>query len=956
MDRISENSQESESLEVNESVREQREITDVALEVRAAEEKQIESSNLPNTANNESIKQTHTQIFHNAEEKFLDLIKSIVEEQVPESEETELRQQLEAIHLALNKDIEGKKKADGLSKLNRLLSKFKELENCKSNQTGAYLYVVRTALTKEIENLRKERQSLREKLSEKEREYLELVNKENKEHFGNQNEQELIDTLRREKLELESKNIHLTGRIKQLQQLLNEYEQSEEALNKRFAEKEKALTEANSKLKHNVSRLTSELDELHQKEKNTSDQLIVAKQRISAYLQERSQQTNQQEESQTLVRQAYEEQKENLESELNKYKGEVSNLNDQLALALKKLKEFEEEKQGSKAVVTENTYTPGQIITAVIDQLGQDQILYSATPYNRHQPFRGRTGIWFQQQGPTSLYEELSNVTGDFEEDDSELANLASGNASVNTEEDQGTHLVQTAAQIHNKDTPDVEQVKELLEKAEKKYRKALEEQQKISRTLQNRLIQADESGNMASAELTRQIGVLFSRGEKKEILKYDGENSDVYKWIQEAERVANNNDWDSDQRIKFFSDRLEKEALEWHNEFMDKPMDNGDPPSPITRAQVTYSIWKAHFLKRFEDEADVERIKNRLKTLRQGTTQNVKSFIALINRLYDRVHGKGVKISQLPTVAEKALYNENVKLRDTEKKEILLSGLTRNVREGVWLRIPANAHYETVCKLACEVESILLNKELTENKGLTALVAGMTLHEQEQDSELKKQRLELANLQKQIGELRLTEHLSQGMDNACVVANVENYEPARTSVSNQGGNQERRFDRSNSRSRSADRNITYNRDNSGSVSPKEQRYSRNQGERTFYRNTGREERVKFNNNWRDRSQSSNRNQSRERNQFSFRNYRSSERPSYNRQNNARRDSSFNRPARPENQQNNRSEQALDPTPRKASEGTCFFCKLPGHRIRECRKRQRAERGSRMMNRSRGRN
>ena len=60
-----------------------------------------------------------------------------------------------------------------------------------------------------------------------------------------------------------------------------------------------------------------------------------------------------------------------------------------------------------------------------------------------------------------------------------------------------------------------------------------------------------------------QKLGELFSREEKKTIPTYKGKTSDkpVTDWLKIAERVAQNNNWDPAQKIRFFSDRLGEES-----------------------------------------------------------------------------------------------------------------------------------------------------------------------------------------------------------------------------------------------------------------------------------------------------------------------------------------------------------------------------------------------------------
>ena len=71
---------------------------------------------------------------------------------------------------------------------------------------------------------------------------------------------------------------------------------------------------------------------------------------------------------------------------------------------------------------------------------------------------------------------------------------------------------------------------------------------------------------------LVKQLGELFSREDKKSIPLFSGNwDTMVTDWFKEAERVAKNNSWDDAQKLRFFSDRLKGEALDWHLEYIEQ-------------------------------------------------------------------------------------------------------------------------------------------------------------------------------------------------------------------------------------------------------------------------------------------------------------------------------------------------------------------------------------------------
>ena len=81
----------------------------------------------------------------------------------------------------------------------------------------------------------------------------------------------------------------------------------------------------------------------------------------------------------------------------------------------------------------------------------------------------------------------------------------------------------------------------------------------------------SDEDQAAFATPLVKKIGELFSREERKTIPTYKGKTSDkpVTDWFKIAERVAQSNNWDPTQKIRFFSDRLGGEAIDWHTTYV---------------------------------------------------------------------------------------------------------------------------------------------------------------------------------------------------------------------------------------------------------------------------------------------------------------------------------------------------------------------------------------------------
>ena len=93
------------------------------------------------------------------------------------------------------------------------------------------------------------------------------------------------------------------------------------------------------------------------------------------------------------------------------------------------------------------------------------------------------------------------------------------------------------------------------------------------------------------------------------------------------------------------------------------------------------------------------------------------------------------------------------------------------------------NNDFEALCKQLIISEQILQSKESSKDKEITAVIAGITHHEKQQDEELNQQKLEIGNLKQKIVELETyskKRHSSQ--EHLGTIAAVDHYDPRRTS------------------------------------------------------------------------------------------------------------------------------------------------------------------------------
>jgi len=492
---------------------------------------------------------------------------------------------------------------------------------------------------------------------------------------------------------------------------------------------------------------------------------------------------------------------------------------------------------------------------------------------------------------------------------------------------------------------------------------------------------------DIMEAALARNLGDLFSREEKKSIPYFNGQSDGktIHDFLKTCKKVADNNGWDEKTRIRNFADRLTGEANEWHCEFMDNlPIDprtinrtdgRQTPPIPYTRDNLEYSAWEAAFLQRFTNIGQIEKLRNQLHLMRQNSDQDVQAFIYKINNLYNIVNGSSPKLPEDASDRERELSKANDRLRSQDKFKILLKGLLPNIKSEIWSRLNANASYEEACAAALEAEGIVINKQISEDKGLTAVVAGFSVHEEQQDKELKIQKAEIEMLKHHMNALTLSNNL-QGMDQSPKLVAAVTEERPRSRI---------RFDRSLSEGRD-NRDLSKNKSDinnySRSPSPFTPRYDRDARERqpresriddyksnrtqsyprersnSFGGVGNREYTRRDQSDWRNRSQTSSRNPSVDRRGDQFRYNR-------NRPNRFQNDRFQQRPFNPrgsfrnsrfsggnrlvQNRDNNfRGRQFTEEVSKESNNSNlknCYYCGKPNHIARECRKRMRDRRG-----------
>jgi len=207
----------------------------------------------------------------------------------------------------------------------------------------------------------------------------------------------------------------------------------------------------------------------------------------------------------------------------------------------------------------------------------------------------------------------------------------------------------------------------------------------------------------------------IFSREERKLIPIFTGDDDiDVEEWLKEAEKVAISNEWSDEQKLRFFPDRLINEAFEFHLESKTKiRLGTNDDPA------FSYDVWKQEIINRFLSRTDLEYRKLKLLMLKQIPNQRTKAFVSKLDKLYISAYGEAPTAPERPTANESILYESALKIRNEQKKKVLLQGLLPTIRNELWSRISENPSYDELCKSAYVAESILVQKELSLDGGI---------------------------------------------------------------------------------------------------------------------------------------------------------------------------------------------------------------------------------------------
>ncbi|KAI9553678.1 hypothetical protein GHT06_021606 [Daphnia sinensis] len=125
--------------------------------------------------------------------------------------------------------------------------------------------------------------------------------------------------------------------------------------------------------------------------------------------------------------------------------------------------------------------------------------------------------------------------------------------------------------------------------------------------------------------------------------------------------------------------------------------------------------------------------MENKLSKLKQKPEENCRAFVSRLNNLHDTIEGKEEKSDHNQTIVEGQLLNKLRKVRDKRKKKVLLRGLLPKYKRELFLRMPDDPEdFDALCKQLFLSEKILHTKEETEDDDMSAVIAGITKHQDE--------------------------------------------------------------------------------------------------------------------------------------------------------------------------------------------------------------------------------
>ncbi len=371
-------------------------------------------------------------------------------------------------------------------------------------------------------------------------------------------------------------------------------------------------------------------------------------------------------------------------------------------------------------------------------------------------------------------------------------------------------------------------------------------------------------------------LSTLQGREDKSNIPLFGGSTQDqpVRLWLSQAEKLAKTHEWTDDLKKQYFKGRLKNAALTWSAHRSE------------THPRESYQDWRAAFLQKFTNKADMKRLILKLDTIKMKPTHSTQHFVDKILNLYQLIYGDDYD----DTPVANTLKN-NYLLR------VFMKGLRKNIREAMYSKLPPNYDWATATQTAIDTEDLLVDKEVDD-------VANINNIDRIGLDAISEQHKEIETLKNQLKDLKLPQ-VQQTNSKSSSVNNI-NYR-AQGKNHNNFSHQTRKDHRNNFQQRQQTHSFqNFNRASQGY--PNYRRSFQNPSSRTYY---NKKESGPYNNHSRHPTPNASRSNSRDRNYTQ------------------------------------RSNTPIDDRSRKGSyspapgnyqpQKKCYNCGRPGHIMRECR-------------------
>ncbi len=186
----------------------------------------------------------------------------------------------------------------------------------------------------------------------------------------------------------------------------------------------------------------------------------------------------------------------------------------------------------------------------------------------------------------------------------------------------------------------------------------------------------------------------------KKEIPEFTGELDEgitIDEWFKQADKVAVTANWNDNQKLRFYQDRLTKSAANFNETI---PVAFKEPGQ--------YELWKQELMNGFQDASVKNMRKEQFNHLHQRSMERIRDFRKRIDDMYKVAFGEDVANSANIQV---------IRLKEDKKKEIFLNGLRLDIGSIIWGRLPPNPTFDQAVATATECEQIIDLRRIMEEK-----------------------------------------------------------------------------------------------------------------------------------------------------------------------------------------------------------------------------------------------